>query len=419
MRSMHLREDGDEHRVGHFLAFLSADGTLKVIKTDPAFEQIYGGPFPKEVDLYSFEDELARALEPAIFSLVEGKSFSTEVERNGRYLFLSIFPLEDGPPTKVVGTLVDATARRRQYLLMKAAEVLSKSSGESAAQRLRELLAPAFPGVEIEVGSLSPVNGVGPDDEREAYYLPLGQDRVLIFQGRHLDTEEKLFLDRLAQVVELAEERNRALEVAKRREEAYHQLLSIANNLESETDPERIIEMTLEFILDITGMDVGVFARVAGKLVRPELMVGGHKVGLAERFAPPDVLRLAVKKAFREQRVIEELATKPVSMGEYQFYSLAVAPVWVSDRPYGVIELFSTRPWGLSDEEREIFALSVRRLGRMLERVEYLKELERTREAVLQSFGRILEQRDLETRGHTERVVRMTEYLGRRFGFRG
>jgi len=55
----------------------------------------------------------------------------------------------------------------------------------------------------------------------------------------------------------------------------------------------------------------------------------------------------------------------------------------------------------------------------VLERAEYLKELERTREAILKSFGRILEHRDLETRGHTDRVVRLTEFLGRRFGFRG
>jgi len=116
---------------------------------------------------------------------------------------------------------------------------------------------------------------------------------------------------------------------------------------------------------------------------------------------------------------VEDLASVEEALGGVAVRAVVVAPLWVSGRPYGAIELFRSEAWGLSDEEREIFALAVRGLARALERAAHLEELERTREAILQSFGRILEQRDLETRGHTERVVRLTEFLGRRFGFRG
>lgn len=58
-----------------------------------------------------------------------------------------------------------------------------------------------------------------------------------------------------------------------------------------------------------------------------------------------------------------------------------------------------------------------RRLERALERAAHLEEITRTREDALRALGLGLELRDLETSGHTDRVVVLTEALGQRLGF--
>ncbi len=414
-----------DSEVGHFLAEVEADGVARFLNFDEAYLRIVGRRPPEQVRLEEYHFSDSEGLRAGLERLFRGESLTLRVRQNRRRLLFSLFPL-GGEPLRVVGTVVDATEGHRQEVLQRAAEMLRGMSPAEAIEWLAELIAAELEGVRVELArSLTPaqVRELARGrllEQEDGWLFPVGGGALWI-AGRKLLEEEKRFLERFLRVVRLVEEHRRAVQVARRREEAYLQLLSMANNLEAEREPERIIELTLEFLLLLTGMEAGVFARLHGRRLLPELVVGklaGRVLENYERLRPP-VLRRAVKAAFGRRRVVEELASVEETLGGVAVRAVVVAPLWVSGRPYGAIELFRSEAWGLSDEEREIFALAVRRLARMLERAAYLEELERTREAILKSFGRILEQRDLETQGHTERVVRLTEFLGRRFGFRG
>ncbi len=422
---MSLGLEREDAAVGHFLAEVDRLGHAHFLDVDQAFERIVGSRPPERVDLRKLHVDRPEALAEALEQLYDGKSLVLRVRQNRRHILFSLYPV-GGDPLRVVGTVVDATEGRRQEVLQRAAELLRGMSPAEAVEWLRELIQSELDGVQVER-----MRGVGPGEGRELARKRLvsAGDGVLFsvsggvlrISGRELTDEELRFLERLLRVARLAEEHRRAVLIARKREEAYLQLLSMANNLEAEREPERIIELTLEFLLSLTGMEGAIFARLDGRRLRPELVVGklaGRVLDDYERLRPP-VLRRAVKAAFRRRRLVEELASVEETLGGMAVRAVVVAPLWVSGKPYGAIELFHSEAWGLSDEEREIFALAVRRLARVLERAAYLEELERTREAILRSFGRILERRDLETRGHTERVVRLTEFLGRRFGFRG
>ncbi len=414
-----------DSEVGHFLAEVWADGVARFLSFDEAYLRIVRWRPPERVQLSEFHVSNPEALQAGIARLFRGESLTLRVRQNRRRLLFSLFPV-GGEPLRVVGTVVDATEGYRQEILQRAAELLRGMTPAESIEWLRRLIGEELEGVRVE-----PVRSPSPELVRElargrllehegGWLFPVAGGALWI-HGRELVEEERRFLERLLRVVRLAEDYRRAVQVARRREDAYLQLLSLANILEAEREPERIIELTLEFLLSLTGMEAGVFARLRGRRLQPELVVGklaGRVLEDYERLRPP-VLRRAVKAAFRHRRVVEDLASVEEALGGVAVRAVVVAPLWVSGRPYGAIELFRSEAWGLSDEEREIFALAVRGLARALERAAQLEELERTREAILQSFGRILEQRDLETRGHTERVVRLTEFLGRRFGFRG
>jgi len=423
---MTLGLERDDSAVGHFLAEVTRDGEARFLNHDEAFERIVGAPPPPRIKLDEFHSQNPEALKRGLARLFEGESLVMRMRQNRRRLLFSLYPIGE-EPLRVVGTVVDATEGYRHEVLLRVAEELREMPPEAAIVWLRRLLEQEFDGVQVEVIANPPRPlarklKTGRVAQHEGvWYFPVGDAGVLKISGRPLSEEEIRFLVRLSRGVRLAEEHRRAVQWATRREEAYLQLLSMANNLEAESEPERIIELTLEFLLSLTGMEAGIFARLHGRRLRPELVVGklaGRMLEDYERLRPP-ALRRAVKEAFRRRRIVEELASVEETFGGMPVRAVVVAPLWVSGRPYGAVELFRSEAWGLTDEEREIFTLAVRRLERSLERAEYLKELLRTREAILKSFGRILEHRDLETRGHTDRVVRLTEYLGRRFGFRG
>jgi len=62
----------------------------------------------------------------------------------------------------------------------------------------------------------------------------------------------------------------------------------------------------------------------------------------------------------------------------------------------------------LSEADLDLARQFLARLGNALEHKEYIDQLERTREDTLRSLGIVLEQRDFETRGHTDRVVTLS-----------
>ncbi len=207
---------------------------------------------------------------------------------------------------------------------------------------------------------------------------------------------------------------------------AYRQLLEFGDSIETETSPERVITATLEFLLTVTRMDAAVFTRLEDGHLTPVLSAGRLTEAMLEAYDRNH-------PALGEGAVgLAAARGKPLGLFDYPgwpaalpaFVSLgivqvAAVPLRLQGVTYGVLELVSRRRGRLTPRSLEVFGIASRRLEKVLERLSSLAELNRTRESMLRAFGSFLVYRDLETQGHSERVVAMVEALGRCFGFRG
>jgi HD-GYP domain-containing protein (c-di-GMP phosphodiesterase class II) len=107
--------------------------------------------------------------------------------------------------------------------------------------------------------------------------------------------------------------------------------------------------------------------------------------------------------------------------GEYEgleVRTIIVTPIVLNGIHYGVLlaaSLRETVPMGT--QETSLFESVARRFERSLERAAHVEELTQTREMALRSLGLGLEIRDLEPKGHTDRVVALATQLGQRLRF--
>jgi diguanylate cyclase (GGDEF)-like protein/putative nucleotidyltransferase with HDIG domain len=100
--------------------------------------------------------------------------------------------------------------------------------------------------------------------------------------------------------------------------------------------------------------------------------------------------------------------------------SMVVVPVHDKKGVAGVVGLFSYHRWRpITPRVRRAVEAVGLRLQHALERDHAVDEIRRTLENGLLAIGVALEARDLETAGHTERVVKMSEMLGQQLGVRG
>lgn len=89
--------------------------------------------------------------------------------------------------------------------------------------------------------------------------------------------------------------------------------------------------------------------------------------------------------------------------------SLVFLPVEYANTIVGCIALHGIDDrLKLNESDLDLIRQFLSRLRNALERTDYIRQLERSREDTLRSLGIVLEQRDLETRGHTDRVVELS-----------
>ena len=97
--------------------------------------------------------------------------------------------------------------------------------------------------------------------------------------------------------------------------------------------------------------------------------------------------------------------------------SYIVAPVSVAGQLEGLIGLFNFGTWRpITPQVRALTEAVALRLGHALERVHSLQDVQRSLEGGFFALGVALEARDFETSGHTERVVKLAEAMGQKFG---
>ncbi len=97
-----------------------------------------------------------------------------------------------------------------------------------------------------------------------------------------------------------------------------------------------------------------------------------------------------------------------------------LVPVRDGGRLVGMLGVLSFESWQAVTSKMRLTLESVAlRVGHTLERVRVDAEVRRTLENGLSALGLALETRELEPKGHTERVVRLAESLGNVLGLRG
>ncbi|GAA0501940.1 HD domain-containing phosphohydrolase [Deinococcus depolymerans] len=121
----------------------------------------------------------------------------------------------------------------------------------------------------------------------------------------------------------------------------------------------------------------------------------------------------------REVIRVNDLNRDPRSVGTHSVRGAAglLAPLFSRERLLGVLVVIRHEPFGEDDAQlaRAITAQSVT----AIERAERIQAVESGRDGILLALGRALEVRDFETRGHTERVLRLAQAVGQDLGLTG
>lgn len=244
--------------------------------------------------------------------------------------------------------------------------------------------------------------------------------------------EDRYILEALAQVAGVAISRLSALEQAQRRAEDYRALVQMSADLETLTDPLEVAQRALKTMLALSGMEAGGLYMLqddpqgqSPPYFWPVVSLGSYPPKLLEfyrRFpiGPKDGM---LGRVWQEGRTlyVRDYQSLPEALPNYLevgFRSMIITPVRQKGEPYGLLALGSfSRVVSLDPNARRLLEAIARRLERALERATHLEEITRTREAALRSLGLGLELRDLETKGHTDRVVALSQALGERLGF--
>ncbi len=250
--------------------------------------------------------------------------------------------------------------------------------------------------------------------------------------GGEIHPQDRYALEALAKVAGVLLSRLQALERANREAERYRRLVQMSSDLETLDEPPRMAQRALETLIDLTGLSAGGFFRLelqdASRGSGWMRLVLGHEragEGRLQHFSnlPVTLGQGFMGKALASGKVqrIEDYQDWEGAWPELKVYklrTLLTAPLFLRGEPYGALTLASfDHKAHIFEEHLALLEAVARRLERALERAAHLEEITRTREDALRALGLGLELRDLETKGHTDRVVALTVALGQRLGF--
>ena len=236
--------------------------------------------------------------------------------------------------------------------------------------------------------------------------------------GRALERSQQLSDLRSSQA-SIQEARRHAEERAR----AFAKLAELSGTLETLDEPHGIAKHGLETLLALTGLDGGVYYEHADGQFSTAVMSGRYPDALERLIAAPQpveryALLREVADSGRPRLVLDysERTQAVPTLNQLDLRTVLFAPILLGGRLHGFLGAASfgeikTPP----DGTLEFVGFLAARIARALERAETTTEIFSTRAATFQALGRALEARDFETKGHTDRVVRLSLELGRAF----
>lgn len=246
--------------------------------------------------------------------------------------------------------------------------------------------------------------------------------------GGEIAPQDRYSLEALAKVAGVAISRLWALEHAYQQADHYRALVGMSADLEVLSAPLEIARRALETLLPLTGFNAGALyaLREEGEtlLCAEQVFAVGYDAAQKSPFQtiPIRTDRFTAAALLRGETVrIEDYAFWEFGSPELKasgLRSLVCTPLWKGKQLYGLLALGSfNTPRLMSEENVALFETTARRVERALERAAHLEEITQTREAALRALGLGLELRDIETKGHTDRVVALSMALGEQLGF--
>ncbi len=268
-----------------------------------------------------------------------------------------------------------------------------------------------------------------------AYYgLPLKspEGKVLgvlsldtVGHARELTPAEKLWAEALAEASGAVLDRILTLARAQKEAQRAQGLLDLVLALEEAQNPLNMAQAALETLLRLTPYPAGALYLYQEDRVRPALAVGQYPPGFLELYEKHPIRfgmgLLGHPRLWEGPVYVEDYADFPGALEPFKAAGLASAllvPIKPLGQDWGILALGSfgqTIPYRKEDEA--LLRAVAHRLEEALERFFHLKTLEKTREAALKALARALEYRDLETKGHTDRVAGLALRLARALGF--
>ena len=206
----------------------------------------------------------------------------------------------------------------------------------------------------------------------------------------------------------------------------YQALAEFSAEIEIMHDTDELIEHGMRCLLERFEFDVALFTDVEDGVVRFTRLRGAVSNELTKVLETPQPLGAGVNgwvAASGETLYVEDYPSWPSRHQPYVFTgvrSMLALPVLRNGKVRHTLS-FATlhRHAAIGDDGAHVAGAFVRRLENAFERAQHLEEIRATREATFRSLGVALEFRDLETRGHTDRVVDLAGRFADRLGLDG
>jgi putative nucleotidyltransferase with HDIG domain/PAS domain S-box-containing protein len=230
------------------------------------------------------------------------------------------------------------------------------------------------------------------------------------------------FVEAIAHALSAALGRLGLLARAEREAEAYRALARFGAAIEEVNDPERLLELGVRELQHQLGLPFADYHRLEDGRWRLERAWGDPPQAMLEvlrtRDTPADRGLLGQAARLGEPRYLEDYAAWPSRLPEMTPYlrTVVALPVARRGRVTSVLAFHADRRQPIPSERITVARNFLRRLENALERADNLAEVESTREATLRALGLMLEHRDFETKGHTDRVVAMADRLAAAVG---
>lgn len=268
---------------------------------------------------------------------------------------------------------------------------------------------------------------------RSELCVPLKSERgtfgCLNFESSHENAfteEDEQTLSTLAGEIAVAIERARLYEETQRRLRHLSALHSIDTAINSTVDLRITLQVILTHVVKELGVDAAAIAllRSQARLLEYVADLGFHFEGLTN-------VRLYPNEGFVWQAVLQRkmvgldmTLTPDLDLFRREKFVVQYAvPLVVKGEVRGVLQLFSRKPLQILDDWKEFLNMLASQTAVAIDNASLYENLQRSNlelmlayDATIEGWSRVLDLRDRETEGHTQRVTNLTVRLARALG---